>query len=210
MIVTQREGERERERQRHRQREKLAPCREPDVGLDPRTPGSHLEAKADAQLLSHPSVPLLTILNNGSLSSNKHLHKIYAILAQPQQTSSGLANGTRWAEVLALATYIHSSCITLACHIGTFLSLWASSSLWHMLQRLLLDEIYIFRSNLWHFVGNNRLHSCRAQSPPNEFSCSFTFIQSSKQHLTAPFQCGSLMENLIDETVHSWRVMAVF
>ena len=30
----------ERERQRHRQREKQAPCREPDVGLDPRTPGS--------------------------------------------------------------------------------------------------------------------------------------------------------------------------
>ena len=29
------ERERERERQRHRQREKQAPCREPDVGLDP-------------------------------------------------------------------------------------------------------------------------------------------------------------------------------
>ena len=33
--------DRERERQRHRQREKQAPCREPDVGLDSRTPGSH-------------------------------------------------------------------------------------------------------------------------------------------------------------------------
>ena len=32
-----RERERERERQRHRQREKQAPCREPNVGLDPRT-----------------------------------------------------------------------------------------------------------------------------------------------------------------------------
>ena len=30
----------ERERQRHRQREKQAPCREPDMGLDPRSPGS--------------------------------------------------------------------------------------------------------------------------------------------------------------------------
>ena len=29
-----------RERQRHRQREKQAPCREPDVGLDPGSPGS--------------------------------------------------------------------------------------------------------------------------------------------------------------------------
>ena len=27
--------------QRHRQREKQGPCREPDVGLDPRSPGSH-------------------------------------------------------------------------------------------------------------------------------------------------------------------------
>ena len=30
----------ERERQRPRQREKQAPCRAPDVGLDPRSPGS--------------------------------------------------------------------------------------------------------------------------------------------------------------------------
>ena len=41
MIVTHREREREREVQRHRQREKQAPCREPDVGLNPRSPGSH-------------------------------------------------------------------------------------------------------------------------------------------------------------------------
>ena len=34
------ERHRERERQRHRQREEQARCREPDVGLDPRTPGS--------------------------------------------------------------------------------------------------------------------------------------------------------------------------
>ena len=37
---------RDRERQRHRQREKLAPCREPDVGLDPGSPGSHPGLKA--------------------------------------------------------------------------------------------------------------------------------------------------------------------
>ena len=37
----------QRERQRHRQREKQAPCREPDVGLDPRTPGSRPELKAE-------------------------------------------------------------------------------------------------------------------------------------------------------------------
>ena len=48
---------RDTERQRPRQREKQAPCGEPDAGLDPRTPGSCLEPKADAHLLSHPGVP---------------------------------------------------------------------------------------------------------------------------------------------------------
>ena len=32
--------ERHTERQRHRKREKQPPCREPDVGLDPGSPGS--------------------------------------------------------------------------------------------------------------------------------------------------------------------------
>ena len=44
------------ERQRHRQREKRAPCREPDVGLDTRIPGSRPEPKVDAQLLSHRGI----------------------------------------------------------------------------------------------------------------------------------------------------------
>ena len=43
-----RERERERKRQRHRQREKQAPCREPDVGLDPGSPGSGTEPKGKA------------------------------------------------------------------------------------------------------------------------------------------------------------------
>ena len=38
--------EKERERQRPRQREKQAPCREPDMGLDPWSLGSHLRLKA--------------------------------------------------------------------------------------------------------------------------------------------------------------------
>ena len=38
--------DRERERQRHRQREKQAPCREPDMGLDPGSPGLGLGLKA--------------------------------------------------------------------------------------------------------------------------------------------------------------------
>ena len=39
------------------QREKQALRGEPNVGLDPGTPGPHLELKAGAQPLSHPGVP---------------------------------------------------------------------------------------------------------------------------------------------------------
>ena len=63
MIVTERE--RERERQRHRQREKQAPCREPDVGFDPGSPGSCPGPKAGAKPLRHPGIPdQHNILNN--------------------------------------------------------------------------------------------------------------------------------------------------
>ena len=41
-----RDTERERKGQRHRQREKQAPCREPDAGLNPGSPGSHPRLKA--------------------------------------------------------------------------------------------------------------------------------------------------------------------
>ena len=50
MRDTQREAETQ-------EREKQAPCGEPDVGLDPRSPGSCPEPKADAQPLSHPGAP---------------------------------------------------------------------------------------------------------------------------------------------------------
>ena len=49
--------EREREKQRHRRREKQDPCWEPDVGLDPGTPGSCTGPKAGAKPLSHPGIP---------------------------------------------------------------------------------------------------------------------------------------------------------
>ena len=50
----------DRERQRHtgRERQKQAPCREPDAGLDPGTPGSHPGPKAGTKPLSHPGIPL--------------------------------------------------------------------------------------------------------------------------------------------------------
>ena len=40
IYLLMRDTHRERERQRHRQREKQVPCREPDVGLHPGSPGS--------------------------------------------------------------------------------------------------------------------------------------------------------------------------
>ena len=46
--------QRERERERERQREKQAPCRKPDVGLDPGTPESHPEPKADRHSTAEP------------------------------------------------------------------------------------------------------------------------------------------------------------
>ena len=61
------------ERQKHRQREKQAPCMEPDAGLDPGTLGSCPEPKADAQLLSHPSIP-------ESKSSNGYSHREWGII----------------------------------------------------------------------------------------------------------------------------------
>ena len=59
--MIERERERERERQRHRQRNKQAPCREPDAGLDPGTPGSPW-AKGRRQTAEPPRDPPITIL----------------------------------------------------------------------------------------------------------------------------------------------------
>ena len=50
------------EKDRDRGREKQAPCRQPDVGLNPRTPGSCPGPKADTQLLSHPGIPKFLLI----------------------------------------------------------------------------------------------------------------------------------------------------
>ena len=57
LLIYSWETQRETERQRHRQREKQAPCREPDVGLDPRSPGSYPEPKTDALTTEPPRHP---------------------------------------------------------------------------------------------------------------------------------------------------------
>ena len=67
MIVT------ERERQRHRQREKQAPCREPDVGFDPESPGSRPGPKAGAKPLRHPGIPIIESFFWGTVSLANHV-----------------------------------------------------------------------------------------------------------------------------------------
>ena len=50
--------QREREREAETQAEgEAGSLQGPDVGLDPGSPGSHPELKADAQLLNHSGVP---------------------------------------------------------------------------------------------------------------------------------------------------------
>ena len=51
-----------RDTKREGQREKQAPCREPDVGLNPRTPGPRPGLKAGAKPLSHPGIPQFPLL----------------------------------------------------------------------------------------------------------------------------------------------------
>ena len=58
MRDTEREAETQVEREAERERE-AGPCTEPDVGLDPASPGSYPEPKAGTKPLSHPGVPAL-------------------------------------------------------------------------------------------------------------------------------------------------------
>ena len=49
--------ERHTERGRDTERGEAAPCRKPDVGLDPDTQGSHPGPKAGAKPLNNPGIP---------------------------------------------------------------------------------------------------------------------------------------------------------
>ena len=84
-----RQRERERERQRHRQREKQASCRESDVGLNSRTPGSHPGLKAGAKSLSHPGIPLSFYLNSSQLTYS------VILVSGVQYSDSTLAQNTQ-------------------------------------------------------------------------------------------------------------------
>ena len=58
MIERKREREREREAETQAEGETGSMHREPDVGFDPRSPGSRSEPKAGAKLLRHPGILL--------------------------------------------------------------------------------------------------------------------------------------------------------
>ena len=75
----------ERERYRHRQREKWAPCREPDVGLDPGTLRSRPEPKADAQPLGHPGILEAQFLNFQVESAFSHPWRLFTYYSLCQQ-----------------------------------------------------------------------------------------------------------------------------
>ena len=55
-------------RDTEREREKQAPCRGPDAGLDPGSPGSGLGLKTDTKLLSYPGLPDYITLNSNATS----------------------------------------------------------------------------------------------------------------------------------------------
>ena len=63
MIAIQREREREREREAETQAEGEAGSiqQEPDVGFDPRFPGSRPGPTAGAKLLRHPGIPVSNV-----------------------------------------------------------------------------------------------------------------------------------------------------
>ena len=61
MIVTQREREREAETQAEAEAGSMH--REPDVGVDPGSPGSRPGPKAGAKPLRHPGIPVSTFIS---------------------------------------------------------------------------------------------------------------------------------------------------
>ena len=59
--------------------EKQAPCKKPDVGLDPITWGSYPEPKADPQPLSHLGVPRTMLYKVIRKASSKNIFELNLI-----------------------------------------------------------------------------------------------------------------------------------
>ena len=80
---------RRRERQRHRQREEQAPYREPDVGLDSRTPGSCPGMKVGTTPQSHPGIPRILNFHNITLMSSYSFHPDYYLCIRLENRTMG-------------------------------------------------------------------------------------------------------------------------
>ena len=91
----------QREKQRHRQREKQAPCREPDSGLNPRTPGSQPEPKADRGSTTEPPWDPRLYAFMRDRERERQGHRQREKQAPRREPEAGLdpgSPGSRWAE----------------------------------------------------------------------------------------------------------------
>ena len=95
-----RDTHRKRERQRHRQREKQAPCQEPNMGLDPGSPGSHLGREAAPNCWAIGAARFLTFCETSILFS-----RVAAIVFIP-------TNSVRESSFLCL---LANTCCFLCC-----------------------------------------------------------------------------------------------
>ena len=102
-IETQEEGE-------------AGPCREPNVGLDPGTPGSRPRPKADAKPLSHPGIPRKHISNHSSTTisldlvwQNKNPKAITEHTQPPQSISNRLSHHSIHKSSMLATLSSHSS-----------------------------------------------------------------------------------------------------
>ena len=90
--------EREREAETQAEGEKQAPRREPNVGLDPRYPGSHPGAKTGAKPLSHPGIPPTTSFPIDSISNPERLNLacIFAFVTVPNSLHKNAKMKAGW------------------------------------------------------------------------------------------------------------------
>ena len=71
------------ERLGHRQREKQALCKDPDVGLDPGSPGSHPGPKAGTKPLSHPGIPRVVLYLRTFVMACGSGHEVSLVYLEP-------------------------------------------------------------------------------------------------------------------------------
>ena len=108
---------RDTERQRHRQREKQALCREPDVGFDPRTPGSRPGPKAGTKPQSHPGIPYSLTLYALLKICTDYKGALVALSVQRPTFDSGSGHDLRvlgWSPTSGSMLSMESACLSLS------------------------------------------------------------------------------------------------